>query len=270
MTSIVSSTHSRSNQLLQLSTRAWFAVVVIGQLIFAYYIIMLYGTAGVQGNFERWNAQTTHGYVARDLMGNAFFGLHVFFAAVISILGPLQLISKVRKLFPAFHRFSGRVYLGSAFLISLAGFYLAWVRGTAGGMIGSVFITINGLIILVCVVYTLRFAMKRQIDRHNKWAIRLFLAMSGVWFFRVFLMLWFAIHQAPVGFDMETFQGPFLNFLYVFVYILPQVIAEFYFIAKASSFAKPKIAMSVLLGVLTLGIMVGIATATMGMWLPAL
>lgn len=258
------------NQFFQFSTRAWFVVVVAGQLIFAYYIIRLYGAAGLQGNLERWNAQTTHGYVAADLMGNLFFGLHVFFAAVITILGPLQLIPKARKSFPVFHRFSGRVYIGSAFLISLAGFYLAWVRGAAGGLIGSIFISINGLIILVCVFFTLRFAMKRQLDKHFKWATRLFLAMSGVWFFRVFLMLWLVINQGPVGFDVDSFEGPFLNFLYVFVYIFPQVLAEIYFIAKASALPSSKFAMSLFLGVLTLSIMVGIAAATMGMWLPVL
>lgn len=258
------------NQFFQFSTRAWFVVVFIGQLIFAYYIIRLYGASGLLGNFERWNALTTHGYVARDFMGNVFFGLHVFFAAVITLLGPLQLIPKIRKFFPAFHRFSGRIYLGSAFLISLAGFYLAWVRGAAGGLIGSVFITINGLIILVCVFFTLGFAMKRQLDKHFKWAIRLFLAMSGVWFFRVFLMLWLVIHQEPVGFDVDTFEGPFLNFLYVFVYIFPQVLAEIYFFTKTSTLLYSKFAMSLVLGVLTLGIIVGIAAATMGMWLPVI
>ncbi|MDR7130598.1 hypothetical protein J2X69_002954 [Algoriphagus sp. 4150] len=270
MSSTKALSQSLPNQVFQFSIRTWFIVVFMGQLIFAYYIIRLYGESGLQLNFERWNAQTTHGYIAKDLMGNVFFGVHVFFAAVITLLGPLQLIARIRKLFPLFHRFSGRIYLGSAFLISLAGFYLAWVRGAAGGLIGSVFISINGLIILICVFFTLRFALQRQLDKHYRWAIRLFLAMSGVWFFRVFLMLWLVIHQAPVGFDVETFEGPFLNFLYVFVYILPQVLAEIYFITKASTIPSLKFVTSLFLGVLTLGIVVGIAAATMGMWLPVI
>lgn len=118
--------------------------------------------------------------------------------------------------------------------------------------------------------FTLRFALRGQLDRHFKWAIRLFLAMSGVWFFRVFLMLWLVIHQAPVGFDAETFEGPFLNFLYAFVYVFPQVLAEIYFITKSSALPSLKFVMSLVLGMLTLGILVGIAAATMGMWLPVI
>ncbi len=258
------------NRLFDISTKVWFAAVVIGQLIFAYYLIMLYGAAGLQGNLERWNAQTTHGYVPSDLIGNFIFGAHILFAAVITVGGPIQLLSQIRARMPRFHRVNGRIYIGSAFLISLAGLYLAWVRGAAGGLMGSIFITINGLIIFICAYFAVRYAIQRNLVIHRQWAIRLFLAMSGVWFFRVFIMLWLVIHQAPVGFDPETFQGPFLNALYVFVYILPQVFASIYFRAKATDSKVFKISASIGLTTLTLGILVGIFAATMGMWLPLL
>jgi hypothetical protein len=112
--------------------------------------------------------------------------------------------------------------------------------------------------------------VQRKLSTHQQWAIRLFLAISGVWFFRVILMLWLVIHQAPVGFDPETFTGPFLNFLYVFVYILPQIFAEIYFRAKASTNARFKFSMALFLVVMTMGISVGIFAATLGMWLPVL
>ncbi|WP_343849553.1 DUF2306 domain-containing protein [Algoriphagus jejuensis] len=264
------STASVPHRLFDISTKVWFAVVVIGQLIFAYYILMLYGAAGLQGNFERWNAVTTHGYVPRDWVGNLVFGAHVLFAAIITIGGPIQLLPQIRTRIPRFHRINGRIYIGSAFLISLAGLYLAWVRGAAGGLTGSIFITINGLIILTCAYFAIRYAVQRKLELHRQWAIRLFLAMSGVWFFRVFLMLWLVIHQAPVGFDPETFEGPFLNALSLFVYILPQVFAQIYFHAKATDSNTFKIAASLGLITLTVGILVGIFAATMGMWLPRL
>lgn len=262
--------HSLSDRLFQSSTKAWFVVVVIGQLIFAYYIVRLYGVSGIQGNFERWNVQTTHGYLSTDLIGNVIFGAHIAFAAIITLGGPIQLLPKIRVIAPRFHRINGRIYIGSAFLISIAGLYLAWAREAAGGLTGSVFISINGLIILICAFYTIRFAVQRKLSTHQQWAIRLFLAISGVWFFRVFLMLWLVIHQAPVGFDPETFTGPFLNFLYVFVYILPQIFAEIYFRAKASTNARFKFSMALFLVVMTMGISVGIFAATLGMWLPVL
>ncbi|WPR77908.1 hypothetical protein [Algoriphagus sp. NG3] len=47
-------------------------------------------------------------------------------------------------------------------------------------------------------------------------------------------------------------------------------MAEIYFITTASTRPSSKFAMSLFLGVITLGIMVGIAAATMGMWLPVI
>ncbi|MFK7814325.1 MAG: DUF2306 domain-containing protein [Maribacter sp.] len=257
-----------SSKLLKTSVNIWFVVVVIGQFIFATYILGLYGVSGLAGDFERWNEATTHGYVEKDIWGNVFFGIHMALAAIITIGGPLQLMKKVRAKFPKFHRINGRVYISAAFLISIAGLYLAWARDMEGGLIGAIFISINAAFILVSAFYTIKYAITRKLRVHRKWAIRLFLAISGVWFFRVFLMLWLTIHQGPVGFDMESFQGPALNMLYIFSYVLPIVFAGFYFKAKEGTLNKS--ALSVFILLLTFCIAVGTIVATMGMWLPRL
>lgn len=270
MPSSITLAPSKAAKTLKFSIHLWFWIVVIGQFIFALYILGLYGVNGLAGDFERWNAQTTHGYVERDLMGNIFFGLHVALAAIITIGGPLQLMKRVRGSYPRFHRINGRIYVIAAFVISMAGFYLTWVRGASGGLIGQIFVSINGLFILVCTFFAVHFAMAKKLASHRKWAIRLFLAMSGVWFFRVFLMFWLTINQGPVGFDMETFQGPALNVISTCSYILPVLFAEAYFWAKTSSTAKAKWSASVFLWILTACITLGSATATLGMWLPNL
>lgn len=268
--SIKSITNSKSNSFLKTSVNIWFTIVVIGQFIFSLYILGLYGVNGIAGDFEKWNTASPHGYVQRDFWGNTFFGLHVILAAIITIGGPLQLMKKVRIRFPKFHRINGRIYIGSAFLISIAGFYLSWIRGSVGGLTGSIFISINGTIILICAFYTIRKAMTSQFENHRRWAIRLFLAMSGVWFFRVFLMLWLTIHQGPKGFDMETFQGPALNMLYTFSYIFPIFFAEIYFITKEAEPIMGKRILAIFMLVLTGCITVGTFSATLGLWLPNL
>lgn len=268
MSSTITITSSKATKVLKHSINLWFGVVVVGQFIFALYILGLYGVNGLAGDFERWNAQTTHGYVQRDLVGNIFFGLHVALAAIITVGGPLQLMKQVRTKFPRFHRVNGRIYVIAAFIISMAGFYLTWVRGASGGLIGQIFVSINGLFIFVCTFFTVHMAMAKKLAPHRKWAIRLFLAMSGVWFFRVFLMLWLTIHQGPVGFDMETFQGPALNMISTFSYILPVLFAECYFRAKESNSKKVKWSVSLFLWFLTACIALGSFSATMGMWLP--
>lgn len=260
----------KSSKLLKTSINIWFVVVVIGQLIFALCILGLYGVSGLAGDFERWNVASPHGYVQKDIWGNIFFGIHMALAAIITLGGPLQLMKKVRYRFPKFHRINGWIYIFSAFLISIAGLYLAWVRENVSGFIGSVFNTVNASFIFVCAFYAVRLAMAGKLASHRKWAIRLFLAMSGVWFFRVFLMLWLTIFQGPVGFDMDTFQGPALNIISTFSYIMPVLFAEFYFRAKENSGYKGRWALSVFVLFLTACIAIGTFSATMGMWLPSM
>lgn len=254
-------------QVFKNVTRCWFVVTYVGQLIFAYYILMLYWKSAALGHFEKWNT-ANHFYIKGDVTGNLIFGLHVVLAAVITILGPLQLVNKIRAKAPRVHRISGRIYIYSAFLISIAGLYLTWVRGAVGGLFSSIGITINALIIIVCAFFAVRYAIQRNIRLHNQWAVHLLLAMSGVWLFRVFFMLWMVIHRAPVGFDPETFTGPFLNALAVLVYILPQAIVGLYFKAKYSGSSGKKWAFSLLLFVITVAIAVGTLGAVKGMWLP--
>lgn len=249
-------------------TRFWFVVTYLGQLVFAYYIIMLYWRSAAQGNFEKWNTANPHFYLKGDGMGNLVFGLHVAFAAVVTILGPLQLITAIRKKAPRLHRISGRIYIFSAFSIGIGGLYLTWVRGAVGGLFAQVTISINALIILVSACFTIRYAIQRKINLHNQWAVHLLLAMSGVWFFRVFLMLWLVIHKRPVGFDPETFTGPFLTFLGIFVYIFPQAVAALYFKARSSGAPSKKWTFSLVLFVITICIAIGSFGAVMGMWLP--
>ncbi len=155
--------------------------------------------------------------------------MHIALATVITIGDPLQLIKKLRNKFRKAHRVSGLIYITSAFLISIAGFYLVWVKGSVGGLVGSIFISINGILIFICAFYAFKKAVNKQFAEHQKWAIRLFFAMSGVWFFRVLLMLWLTIFKAPLGFAPVLFQGPALVLLYILSYIFPIIFTEYYF-----------------------------------------
>lgn len=249
-------------------TCLWFAITFVGQLAFASYIFLLYWKSAALGHFDKWNTANPDFYVKGDITGNLVFGLHVVLAAVITILGPLQLVPAIRSKAARFHRISGRIYIFSAFLISLAGLYLSWVRGGVGGLFSAVGITINAVIIIACAFLTIKHATQRNIKLHNQWAVHLVLAVSGVWLFRVFFMLWMVIHKAPVGFDPETFTGPFLNVLAIVVYILPQAVVALYFNAKYSDRQYKKWGFSLALFIISIGMAVGIMGAISGMWLP--
>lgn len=259
-----------SGRALRLTTKFWFIIFLIGQLIFAWYIFMLYWKSAALGEFEKWNSATPHLYIKGQAIRNIVFGLHAAIAGIISVIGPLQLVPQIRKYAPAYHRMSGRLYVIVAFLISIDGIYLTWRKGAVGDFPAHVVISINAFIIMICGYFTIRYAIKRNLKAHHQWAVHLLLAMSGVWLFRVFLMFWLIINGGPVGFDPDTFSGPFLNVLAVLVYIFPQALVAYYFKARNSNTRLPKVFFSILITLITIGMTIGIIAATLGMWLPRL
>lgn len=261
---------NRTGRLLKASATSWFVVAFLGQWMFVAYVIGFYGSAAVRGRFEDWNKVLPHGHVAGDTMGNLVVSLHLLFAVVVIVGGTLQLIPQVRRFAPAFHRWNGRLYLSSVLVMSVGGLVMVWTRGAVGDLSQHIAISINALLIIGFAGMALHHARARRIDVHRRWALRLFLAVSGVWFFRVGLMFWVVANQGPAGFDPKTFQGPFLTILAFAQYLLPLAVLELYFRAQAGGNPRARIAMTAGLGAATLVTATGIAAATAIMWLPRL
>lgn len=114
----------------------------------------------------------------------------------------------------------------------------------------------------------LRYALARRFDVHRRWALRLFLAVSGAWFIRVGSMLWMILNRSSGGFDSATFQGPFLNFLSFTQYLVPLAVLELYLRTQDRAGAPGKFAMVGSLLVLTIAMGVGVFGATVHLWLP--
>ena len=246
----------------------WFAATVIGQLVFAAYIVVLYGGHGLHGNFQGWNAVMSHGHVPGDGVGNLATGIHLLLAAVIMLGGALQLLPQLRRIAPRVHRWNGRVYLAGAVLAALSGIYMLWWRGAVGDVVQHIGTSLNAVLVLLFGGLALRRALQRDIAAHPRWALRLFLAVSGVWFFRVGLMFWLAVNGGPAGFDPTTFTGPALSLLAFAQYLLPLAVLEGYLRSRDGGSAVARWTMAALLSLLTVAMVAGIAVASMGMWLP--
>ncbi len=254
---------------LEWAARLWFLVAVIGQWMMVAYVVSFYGRTALQGDLSRWNQVLAGGYIPGDRMGNFVLAIHLLLAVIITVGGPLQLIPQLRASMPSLHRWNGRIYMLTAYTISSAGLYLIWIRGgSVGDVIQHVGISFDAVLIMFCAAMALRSALARNFGVHRRWALRLFLVVSGVWFFRVGLMFWLIVHQGPAGFNPKTFQGPFLSFLSFADYLLPLAVLEIYLRVKDRSGAPGKFAMAAGLLVLTIAMGIGIFGATMGMWLP--
>ena len=260
---------SLAETALKAATRLWFGVTVVGQLIFAFTVASFYGMAAVRGNSARaWSGHITHGYVPGDIMGNLAVYVHLMSAPIVILAGMIQLIPRIRERAPVFHRWNGRLYVVSAFTISLAGLYMIWIRGSVGDLIEHLGSSLMAVLIIVCAVMALRYALARDFRTHRRWALRLYLVVSASLFIRAGFFLSIFLNHGPFGFDPTTFSGPFLTFMNFAQYVVPLAVLELYLRAKDSPGALRRMATAGVLFVLTLGMGAGICVVTMAVWMP--
>ena len=258
----------RAKKFLHLSVSAWVAIALIGQWFFATYVFVLYVSPIVTGNPERVNlSQSIIGYVQGDSFGNAMFFFHLIPAALLSVGGIMQLLPFVRRKYPAIHRWNGRMFLSLGLTGALSGLYLTWVRGARLSDVGSLGLTLNGLLIVVAVVFAWRYARAKQFDIHMRWAIHALLLINGVWFFRLYLMAWYVANQGSNG-NSANLDGPMDIFISFACYGLPMLIAECVFWAKRQHQPSRIWAVFTLTVVGALITLLGVGAAIALMWIP--
>src|ERR1700722_15655335 len=203
-----------ADKTLQAAAAFWFVVCVLGQLVFAFTVASCYGLTAARGNWQQWNKSMTHGYAPDHPLGNLVVSIHLASAVIILLSGALQLIPQIRRHAPRFHRWNGRIYMVTAFTVSLAGLYMMWVRGTVGDLSQHLGQSLDAVLIMLCAGMTLGRALARDFTAHRRWALRLYLVVSASLFIRAAgFILSFAPLNGPFGFDPVTFQGPFFTYL---------------------------------------------------------
>ena len=261
---------SVADSALKAAVRFWFVLAVFGQLVFAFAVATFYGHTARQGDWLAWNRFMTHGYIPGDPRGNFVAAVHVSSAVVVMVAGALQLIPQIRGRFPVFHRWNGRLYMLVVVLLSSAGLYMTWIRGSIGDLPQHLGSTLGAILIWLCAGMALRYALARDFKTHRRWALRLFLVASAAWFFRLAVFLSFLIFKGPFGFDPTTFTGPFLTFMSFGQYLVPLAVLECYLCAQDRGTAPGRFVMASALFVLTLAMGAGLFAVAMAVWLPGI
>ena len=256
-----------ASKTLNLSIRTMFFVGLLGQLAFATYIFLFYGGTAIKGDWNSWTEGMIHGIIEGDPFGNALLIMHILLAFIITVCGPLQFFKYFRSKARKFHKWNGRIYILTAMIISAAALVMVWNRpATVGGELGRLATSGNAILIIGFSIMAWRTGMQRKFDEHRKWAIRTFLVVSGVWFFRIGFGTWFLITGFTAPGVTENLSGPFDRFLYFASYLFPLVIAEIYFRAKEGDNQRVKIAVSGLLILLTIILIGGTAVTAKVFW----
>lgn len=259
---------SVADTALKAATKFWFVVTVVGQLVFAFTVASFYGLTAMRGNVAVWSKHITHGYVPGDHIGNLAVVMHVVSAVILMLAGAVQLVPRIRARFPVFHRWNGRVYMFTALCLSAAGLYMTWFHASVGGLALHLGSTVNAILIWLCGAVALRYAMARDFTNHRRWALRFFLVTSASWFFRIGFFLSALIFNGPVGFDPQTFSGPFLTFMSFAQYLVPLAILEVYLRAQDRPGAIRRLAAAGLLFASTLAMIGGLFAVTTAIWVP--
>lgn len=252
---------------LRRAAQAWFCVAAIGQAAFIWMILAHYGRKTLAGDLAAWNDKPIiKGYVAGDALGNLQFAVHVLLAVVVTLGGLMQLVPVIRARAPALHRWTGRVFFVTAFAMAMGGLWLTWGRPTYLSLVSAGLVSLNGFLILGFSVQAWRMAAMRRLAVHRRWALRAYLAVNGVWFLRVALMVWAPLTR---GWGMDrTLSGPADIALQLCAYVLPLAVLELYLRAQDGVSARAKHAVAGLLALATILTALGVVGAVVILWGP--
>ncbi|MEM6538012.1 MAG: DUF2306 domain-containing protein [Pseudomonadota bacterium] len=257
-----------AGKVLQKSGLLWYLVAFAGQAAFVFFILAYYGVRTATGNFEGWNEKPIiMGYVEGDRLGNVMFALHVLGAAVITTGGLIQLIPKLRASMPWLHRWNGRIFIVLAYSMALGGIVLVWGRGTYLSVISGFPTTLNGVLIIIFASAAWRLAMARDFDAHRRWAMRTFMVVNGVWFFRIGIMAYSILVPGRPG-TTRSLDGPADLALSYGSFLIPLLVLELYFAAQESQSARRRLLTSGLVLAMTMITAVGVFGTVMFMWRP--
>ena len=269
MTALPADSPSRApnaRRLLAQSGACWFICALAGQALFAVYVFFNFGLTALQGNAVSWNETLFNGLIRGDRLGNALLAAHLFLAFFITLSGPLQLVPAIRNRARAFHRWNGRAYILMALVISAGAILLQAIRPAFGGLPNQVLQSFNGAVIFACALLAWQAARGRRFASHRRWATRLFLAASGVWFLRVMMIAW-AIPTGGAGLG-EELDGPVGRAAMLGQTVIPLGVYQIYLWAEDSRSGLAKYAIAGLVSLLTMVMIGGILGAAMAMWLP--
>jgi uncharacterized membrane protein len=100
--------------------------------------------------------------------------VHVVGAFLFAITGAFQFSARIRRVWPKWHRFAGRLAVAGALLVALSALWLSFSYATpdpAGVALAALRIAVS-LGLIVSLVLSVAAVMRRDIGRHRAWMVR--------------------------------------------------------------------------------------------------
>jgi uncharacterized membrane protein YozB (DUF420 family) len=130
------------------------------------------------------------------------------------ILGPLQFMPGIRARYLRFHRWSGRIYIASAYIVGISALIMSLVLSPIGGINQAAATILFAILFLVSLSKAWWFILRRQASLHREWMIRAFSIGLAIGTIRPIMVLFFAFSGLPpqtffgtafwIGFTLHT------------------------------------------------------------------
>ena len=248
--------------------KAWIGAVLIGQWMFGFYILARFTMPWLLGELDESQfSNMIRGYKNGETFNNAVLLTHIIPVMLISLSATFQLVPYVRRRFPVFHRWNGRLFLSVGFFGAISGLYMTWGIGSRLSDVGAIGVSLNGILIPIFVFYAWRTAVQGNFAVHRRLAVHSFILINGVWSVRLYLMAWFMVNDGPYG-NTRLIDGPADIAISFASYLLPMAIAELVFWAE-----RRKESLTWLVAALGVSLMAvltafGVYAASTMMWIP--
>lgn len=201
--------------------------------LFGLYMLLFFGGTAVHGTLDRWNESLDNLHPANAPAATVGIGAHFVAGGLLLILGPIQLMGRVRRAVPALHRWIGRLYVLASAAAGLGGLTFILDTGTIGGPVMNAGFGLYGALVATAAVLTYVHARGRRDELHRAWAIRLFALVVGSWLYRMEYGFWF-MAVGPVG-HAHHFSGWFDKVMDVFFYLPNLAVAELFIRARQAT-----------------------------------
>lgn len=245
------------------------ATVWLSATLFGLYILAFYAGALAEGEMERWNRVLPGLHDPQTPAATAGIGLHFAAGGLILILGCIQLMGGVRARYPAFHRWTGRLYVAAALLAGIGGLVFIARKGTIGGPVMDLGFGLYGALMVLAAVQTYRHARARRMDLHRAWALRLFALAIGSWLYRMDYGFWMIL--ADGAGHARDFRGPFDRVMAFFFYLPNLLLVEVFLRARRRAAAPAlRLAAAAALATATGFLLLGTYYFTRIYWGPAI
>lgn len=246
----------------------WVGIALLGQWFFAAYILSIYAVPTLFGATElTYSLSPGQAAKAKNSTAVFIFFAHVLPAALMAMSGLFQLFPIIRKKYPKFHRYNGRLFMVLGLSGALTGLYLTWGAGFRFSDLGSLGVTFNGILIPIAIYFAWKAAIEKKFAIHQRFAIHSFILINGVWSFRLYLMGWFVINQGANG-NTSSIDGPADIALSFACYLLPMAIAEIIFWAQRNKSNNIKWVATAFAAMGAIITTIGVIAAGTMMWLP--